>query len=35
VLQRFDPSLQEARDLDIAQAYDNRFAEQALRRYRK
>jgi len=35
VLQRFDPAVQEARDLDITQAYDNRFAEQALRRYRR
>jgi NitT/TauT family transport system substrate-binding protein len=35
VLRRFDPSVQEARDLDIAQTYDNRFAEAALRKYRK
>jgi NitT/TauT family transport system substrate-binding protein len=35
VLQRFDPSVQAARNLDITQAYDNRFAQQALRKYRK
>jgi NitT/TauT family transport system substrate-binding protein len=35
VLQRFDPSVQEARGLDVTQAYDNRFAQQALRQYRK
>jgi NitT/TauT family transport system substrate-binding protein len=35
VLQRFDPAVQEARDLDIEQTYDNRFAQQALRTYRR
>ena len=35
VLQRFDESVQGARNLDITQTYDNRFVEQALRTYRK
>jgi NitT/TauT family transport system substrate-binding protein len=33
VLRRFDPAVQEGKDIDIARCYDNRFAEQAAKKY--